>query len=188
LLPVWDSKWLPRYLAKAMDRNWAYFKRSFSGLALAHTGWTRYKRQAEVANSNAFDSFNRALQEPGSTRRKTAQYYELIIHSLQITRELNNLHLEEEEGRGAKTTGIPADEETRILLRECTEAFGAVWENLRQLSAHKLRHEKPQMLDGNPPALNAAQKLALRKIFELLIEFQSLLKAIPEYDTAQTED
>lgn len=176
LLPAWDRKWLPRYLAKAMDRNWSYFQHSFSSPQLANTGWTRYKRMAEVSNSNAFDSFNRAMQEPGSMRRKTAQYYELIMHSLHITRELNNLHLEEEEGRGAPISGIPADEETKLLLKACTAAFADVWERLKGLSPHKYPFEMPKIETTNPPALNAAQKLSLRKIFELLNEYQSLLK------------
>lgn len=176
LLPAWDRKWLPRYLAKALDRNWCYFQNSFSGPQLGRPGWTRYKRQAEVSNSNAFDSFSRAMQEPGGARRQNAKYYELIMLNLQITRELNNIHLEEEEGRGGKISGVPADEETKLLISACTEAFAENWSILKQLSGRSFTHEKPESLSGNLPSLNAAQKLSLRRLHELLISFQSIAK------------
>jgi uncharacterized membrane protein YccC len=164
LLPAWDRKWLPGFVAKALDRNWCYFRYTFSAPAIAdQTGWTRYKRQAEVSNSNVFDSFNRAMQEPGGLRRMYAAYYQLITHNVRITRELNNIHLEEEEKSGP-AAGAEQDPETEQLIQDCTNAFREALQAIRTRSGRQVGDDMPFTLPEQLPQLNAAQKLGLRRV------------------------
>lgn len=93
LFPGWDRRQLPRFFTRAIQANHEYFVRTFFGTGLEES-WTKYKRMAELANSNAFDSFNRYVQEPGMGKKIYIPYYQLIIHNIRITRELNNIHLE----------------------------------------------------------------------------------------------
>src|SRR5690606_14876413 len=59
--------------------------------------WTVYKRNAEIKNSNAFDSVNRYIQETIVKRKKGyAPSYHFIVHNIRITRELNAYHTDNE--------------------------------------------------------------------------------------------
>jgi uncharacterized membrane protein YccC len=164
LLPAWDRKWLPRFVARALERNWCYFRYTFSASDIAtQSGWTKYKRQAEVSNSNVFDSFNRAMQEPGGLRKQYATYYQLITHNVRITRELNNIHLEDDE-RPTTYSEISSDEETAALVSGCVQAFDAALEAIQELSDKPLKVDM-QFAPATPlPSLNAAQKLYLRNL------------------------
>jgi uncharacterized membrane protein YccC len=179
LLPNWDRKWLPQLLAEAVKHNWAYFQFTFS---VTHPGqraaWTRPKRQAEVSNSNAYDSFTRALQEPGGLRRAYSGYYEFITHNVRITRELNNIHLEEEGKAGQQP---PADAETAELIRSCATLFldllsrMADWESTADKALPSFQEPKQF------PSLNAAQKHYLCRLqSELRFLLQNLLELLPQ--------
>ncbi len=180
LLPAWDRKWLPRLLAGALARNWAYFSATFSERTALT--WTRFKRVAEVANSNAFDSFNRAVQEPGGLRRDYAAYYQLIMHSVRITRELNNFHLEIDSDRYDETAAT-ADAADRELAEACAKLFEEALQLAKPFSRKPLREDENFEIADALPRLNAAQKLYLSRLHTelklLLQNLQTLLPAPP---------
>lgn len=174
LLPVWDRKWLPRFAAKAIERNWCYFRNTFLPQQDA-SPWTRYKRQAEVSNSNMFDSFNRATNEPGGLRKEYATYYQLITHNVRITRELNNIHLETETGNKAVAKPVETDEETRMLIQLCTEAFIDSLQAAQSLSETALTEDLTFNISGALPILTTSQKLYLNRLYtELKLMRQNL--------------
>ncbi len=177
LLPAWDRKWLPRLLAGALARNWAYFAATFSERTALT--WTRFKRVAEVANSNAFDSFNRAVQEPGGLRRDYAAYYQLIMHSVRITRELNNFHLEIDSSR-YEETAAPADAADRELVEACAKLFEEALQLAKPFSRKPLRGDETFKIADALPRLNAAQKLYLSRLHnELRLLLQNLRTLLP---------
>lgn len=163
LLPAWDRTWLPRFSLRAFERNWCYFRQTFSGTAGLQSNWTRYKRQAEVSNGNAFDSFNRATQEPGGLRRSYAPYFALITHSVRITRELNNIHLEHEAAGNPQLSAEP-DPETQALLKRIAESFIMAIKEIQPLSGKPIREELAFTIPEPAPSLNAAQKLYLARL------------------------
>jgi len=114
LLPHWDSEWLPRHLADAINSNFTYFNCTFFNTRPGN--WTKLKRDAESKNSNAFDSFNRYMQEPTFSKRSYAIYYHLITHNVRITRELNNIHLEQESTNPQQQNTPQPGQQQRINL------------------------------------------------------------------------
>ncbi len=178
LLPAWDRKWLPRFLAAALERNWAYFVYTFSDQTAVT--WTRYKRMAEVANSNAFDSFNRAVQEPRGLRRDYSAYYQFITHNVRITRELNNFHLEE-EGKSELRISITEDKEQEQLIADCVALFGEALHHVTMLTGRPLKSDLSFRMPQSVRALNAAQKLYLSRLHtELRLLLQNLHTLAPE--------
>ncbi|PZF73515.1 hypothetical protein DN068_07255 [Taibaiella soli] len=123
LLPTWDKKYLPRYLAESIYHNYEYFKVTFfpdeQQTALP---WTKYKRLAETGNSNAFDSFNRFLQEPSGRKKSFSLFFQLITYNVRLTRELNSIHLEIENNTAGNTAKEP-DAEQQALINECLYWF-----------------------------------------------------------------
>lgn len=95
LLPVWDKKKLPEHLADALLRNRDYLAFTYSGAGRTEN-WTRYKRLAETANSKAFESLQRYLEEPDGKQKLFVQPYQLLTHNVRITRDLTQIHLERE--------------------------------------------------------------------------------------------
>lgn len=128
LLPDWDSKWLPKHIATAISNNYDYFITSF--FSQEKSEWTKSKRLAETANSNAFDSFNRYLSEPSSRKRPTMSLYHVIMNNVRITRELNNIHIEEESLK-AESIELMASREQHI--REALDSFNKIMEQLQFL-------------------------------------------------------
>lgn len=178
LLPNWDRKFLPGLLVQALQRNWAYFQLSFSDAeSPQRITWTRAKRQAELSNSNAYDSFTRALQEPGGLRRAFSGYYEFITHNVRITRELNNIHLEEEGKQGPQPA---ADGETVELVRSCAALFLDLLSQAGDLD-DKTRMPLPSFKEpAQLPSLNAVQKHYLCRLqSELRFLMQNLLELLP---------
>jgi uncharacterized membrane protein YccC len=98
LFPTWDRKWLPGHMAAAILCNYEYFMRTFYS-PQPWVNWTRQKRVAEGKNSDVFDSFNRYIEEPGG--EKTELFYSLITTNVRITRNLNNVLLEQGERNAA---------------------------------------------------------------------------------------
>jgi uncharacterized membrane protein YccC len=170
LLPAWDKKWLPRFLARALERNWVYFVHTFCESSTAT--WTKYKRGAEVANSNAYDSFSRAVQEPGGLGREYSSYYQFITHNVRLTRDLNNLHLEE-EGKDDSVTAAGGDTETIQLINACATLFTEALNQVTILTGRPLKIELDFKCAQPVMHLNAAQKLYLSKLHK---ELQALLQ------------
>jgi uncharacterized membrane protein YccC len=122
LLPTWDRNWLPRLLVQSLHSNYEYFVRTAYDSDSSNAPWTRFKRQAEISNSNAFDSFNRFMSEPTSSKKAYALYYSIITHNVRITRELTNIQLEEESKDVPESTDPPTTE-TLKLTEECETLF-----------------------------------------------------------------
>lgn len=171
LFPAWDKKYLPRYTAEAVYKNWLYFKNTF--LTPSSSGmWTSYKRQAEVSNSNAYNSYTRAMQEPGGLARGYKPYYQIISHNMRLTRELNNIHLDNEadENLKLKPSNQKKLEET---IRNCKVYFEAILKDLNQQSDEHFPTEFLNELPSDLPALSAAQRIYLER---LAVELDSMLK------------
>lgn len=96
LFPTFDKSLLPKYLAAALEANYIYFKKTFYNSPNQET-WTVWKRNAEIKNSETFDSINRFIGETVVKRKKGyAQTYFFIVHNIRITRELNAYHTDVE--------------------------------------------------------------------------------------------
>jgi uncharacterized membrane protein YccC len=119
-LPHWDKKWLPVHLAKAINCNYDYFIRTFFNTGIERN-WTKHKRNAESNNSNVFDSFNRYMSEPSARKKHYANYYQLIAHNVRVTRELNNIHLEQDARRGEKLGSATAEQQQ--MINTCLQWF-----------------------------------------------------------------
>ena len=167
LLPYWDSKWMPVHIANAIEANYQYFAETFnSGEILLN--WTRYKRNAETKNSNAFDSFNRYTQEPGN-KKYNALYFRIITYIVRITRELNNIHLEQDNRTDMvrKETADPAQQQ---LVDECRTWFY----KCMKLAGDFTGNRPPATVEGITAAafmLTEHQELYMER---LLIELKAL--------------
>ncbi len=167
LLPTWDKKWLPSHLADAVYCNYEYFLATFySDVRVAQ--WTRYKRSVESKNSNVFDSFNRYMEEPG--KEKSEVYYDLITCNVRITRDMNNIHLEQDEKKVAQNVYATAAQQGKI--DECLELFNTVLLLLPNLSpAMKISVQRAANLPKTPFQLDDTQMVSLEK---LTIELKAL--------------
>jgi len=168
LLPTWDKKWLPNYLASAIDCNYTYFIATFFS-PKQNINWTKYKRSAESKNSNLFNSFNRYTQEPGDKEKATA-YYSLITHSVRITRELNNINLES-ENKGVEQTGVATAGQQKCI-NECLGWFNTNMHDVLSLNPYlktKLVASNPSFY--SPFTLSELQSMYLEK---LIIELKTL--------------
>lgn len=177
LLPAWDKKWLPRHLAAALHRNYDYFIHTFT-VSQRTVNWTKCKRNAETENSNAFDSFSRYMQEPGVTRKTYSTYYQFITHNVRLTRELNNIHLEQEGKDEAALQQQPTADQIR-LIKACLERFNNVVDMLPQL----YKRETVAITPGLPDTtelfhLSAPQMVYLEKMEVELKALQHNLKEL----------
>jgi uncharacterized membrane protein YccC len=160
VLPTWDKKWLPKHLVNAIAANYEYLTKSFF-TAEGQVQWTRYKRTAESDNSNVFDSFNRYMLEPG--RDKSDAWHGLITCNVRITRNLNNIFMEQDEKKITETQYAPPHQQQKI--NECLRLFNIVMGymgNLRQGYSTPLL--QPNATTQTYFALNDAQLLSLEKI------------------------
>lgn len=173
LLPSWDKKWLPNRLAEAIQLNYQYFVSTFYS-AKRNINWTRDKRAVESRNSNVFDSFNRYMEEPGS--EKSEVYYDLITYNVRITRNLNNIHLEQDEKRLPSDIPPAASQQKRI--NDCLESFNNVMRCLPALDPGIVM--KLTENDGSQSSsfqLNEPQLIAVEK---LMIELKAMKADIDE--------
>ena len=169
LLPTWDEKLLPSHLAAAIKGNYDYFIATFYTPERT-LNWTRYKRPAESANSNAFDSFNRYVQEPG--KKQPELYYGLITCNVRITRNLNNIHLEQDEKKLSAKEAASTSQQKKIV--ECHALFEKVLTQtalLRGRTIIPVHHPADQF--HTPMQLNEVQIIALEK---LIIELKAMLQ------------
>jgi len=168
LLPSWDRKWLPIHISSAVACNYQYFLRTF--FSDTHHSWTRNKRSAESKNSNAFDSFTRYMQEPAIGRKVYIPFYQLITHNVRITRELNNINLEEDNKETEAANPLPAADLQKIY--DCLAWFNRNIEALKTLNPGE--GTAVQLAEHLKPAVSAmtlSQHLYLDK---LLIELKSM--------------
>ena len=132
------------------------------------TQWTRYKRSVESKNSNVFDSFNRYMEEPG--KEKSEVYYDLITCNVRITRDLNNIHLEQDEKKVAQNVSATPAQQGKI--DECLELFNAVLLELPNLNpAMKISVQHAASLPKTPFQLDDTQMISLEK---MVIELKAL--------------
>ena len=167
LLPTWDKKWLPSHLADAIYSNYEYFIATFYSETRI-TNWTRYKRISESKNSNVFDSFNRYVDEPG--KEKSLEYYGLITYNVRTTRDLNNIHLEQDEKKTTQATFATPSQQKKI--NECFELFNTIMKYLPDFNPDiklNIRHNTENI--PTPFLLNEAQMISLEK---LIIELKSM--------------
>jgi uncharacterized membrane protein YccC len=170
LLPNWDRKWLPIHLAAAINCNYHYFLVTF--FSSKPINWTKHKRNAESNNSNAFDSFSRYMQEPTLKKKSYIPYYQLVAHNVRITRELNNIHLEQESRTGIQEDSPTTDQEDAV--NECRTWFESSLAELKQLNPD-LKTHLPKPTEANRLAfrLSHQQRLYLDK---LRLELKALHK------------
>jgi uncharacterized membrane protein YccC len=133
LLPTWDKKWLPRHIAASIHANYHYFLFTFypNHFTSIHQ-WTHYRRLAESSNSNAFDSFNRYLEEPTSKDKEFTLYYQIISHCIRVTRELNNYHIESEHDK--RFLNQQQFEQKKISIDDCLSQFNKIEQALKSLA------------------------------------------------------
>jgi uncharacterized membrane protein YccC len=165
LLPAWDKKWLPTHLVGAIGANYEYFIATFFS-ARRPANWTRHKRNAESKNSDAFDSFNRYMQEPG--KEKSELYYDLITDNIRICRNLNNIHLEQDEKKAVTATADPSQQKK---INEAQNLFNRIMqllEDIKPVNAPPIAD--PQVIQS-PFELNKAQMISLEK---LIIELKAM--------------
>ncbi len=101
LLPTWDRRKLPLYLAAAFEKNYQYLCFTLRVAGGTRREWLQHKRAAEQANSRAFESFQRYLREPDVRQKVFIAPYQVLTHNMRLTRELNQLQLEREIGAAA---------------------------------------------------------------------------------------
>jgi uncharacterized membrane protein YccC len=160
LLPTWDKKWLPSHLAGAINANYEYFITTFYS-SLPRNTWTKNKRMVESLNSDVFDSFNRYMQEPGSEKSET--YYDLITYNVRITRNLNYIHLEQDEKKIEQPAPATITQQARI--NECLEAFNRIIGCLPRFNPNIDRKPAQYSDDFRSPfLLNEAQMVNLEKL------------------------
>jgi hypothetical protein len=176
LLPTWDRNWLPRLLSQSLRSNYEYFIRSFYLQNEQAAPWTRYKRLAEISNSNAFDSFNRFMSEPRASKRAYTIYYSIITHNVRITRELTNIHIEEGGKDQENTTDIRLTD-VLTLVKECD----ALFLEATYLSQEMYLLKKPIPVIGHDPIglkVNAQQIHYLQKLKGELVSLITSLKSL----------
>lgn len=167
LLPTWDKKMLPRFVAESVVANYSYFIQTFFVKRDSTQQWTRYKRNAESKNSNAFDSFNRYLQEPGKSKNEL--WYEIITCNVRISRNLNNIHMEQDEKNNLLTETL-TENTNADKVWECQRLFHQVVAMAGQMDAKSVRGLELHLTDEPPIlGLNAAQQLLLEKTIVELI-------------------
>lgn len=166
LLPTWDKDWLPRHITEAIHASYNYFLFTFlpNNFSSLHQ-WTHYRRLAESANSNAFDSFNRYLAEPTTKEKDVTIYYQLISHCIRVVRELNNYHLEAD---ATPAPMAPADfEEPRMRIAECRDQFAAIVSLVTEMGIRIENDKKSVSIEDDRVSLipmNAEQRIYVDKI------------------------
>lgn len=126
IFPIWDKNLLPEYMKAAILNNYLYFKNVFYYKVPEDQLWTKCKKNAETANSNAFDSISRLMQEP-TFKEKTSTVsnsYYLLNHNIRITRELNNFN-RDNEFLDLNKEVIKEKHDFAVLLMDCDQLFKA---------------------------------------------------------------
>ncbi len=171
LLPVWDKKELPKHLADAIYRNYLYFLGTFFPDE-TDFNWTKNKRLAESGNSNVFDSFTRYMQEPSFRKRPYAIFYFIITHNIRITRELNNIKIDQDNSESV--TDEDVIQRQNNCVKDCLEWFNANVQLLQQLNPElKTTIYSNEQLPQPDCPYTEQQEIYLEK---MLIELKSMNK------------
>ncbi len=169
LFPTWDKKRLPAHMAAAIQCNYEYFMATFYSPERI-TNWTKLKRVAESKNTDVFDSFNRYMQEPGDEKPET--WYDLITINIRITRNLNNIHLEQDEKKHTAVVTPLATQQQKI--NNCRLLFLEVLKVSPKTGTSLTPGPIELGKDDTPPVLlNDAQMVSLEK---LSIELMTMVR------------
>ncbi|HLR36790.1 MAG TPA: FUSC family protein, partial [Chitinophagaceae bacterium] len=100
--PLWEKYLFPTLLVKAIHANRTYFEALLEIHPLSENeterDFTTVRREAEVKNSNAFQSLKRMKEEPGGKRRVNKQDYFVITgYNIRITRLLKTINKQLEQ-------------------------------------------------------------------------------------------
>ncbi len=93
--PVWEKNRLPELMVEALNANLRYVHLIFRINASDEEkhNWLKLRRKAEAANSNAFNSMQRLMNEPGMLKILSNKYFALVANTVRLTREINRLAL-----------------------------------------------------------------------------------------------
>ncbi len=170
LFPTWDKEWLPIHIAGAIKSNYEYFLATFF-VDKRNVNWTRNKRDVETKNSNVFDSYNRYMEEPGKV--KSSWYYELITSNVRITRNLNNIHMDQDE---KQDTHDKPTKGQQARINECLLLFNQLADQLHMLDSDMdLKKIETDKHTHSPFYLNGPQIASLEKI---IIELKTMAEEI----------
>jgi uncharacterized membrane protein YccC len=164
LLPTWDKKWLPVHLAKAVLANQNYLHQTFYHQS-SSINWTRFKRNAESANADLYDSFSRYIEDPLRATQKDI-YFEIISHNIRITRYLNGIHLENEQA--ARTLAAKKDVNALNKINRCLEL---IRDSLQLLTGNRNKEIEESKALITEADFTTSQIIYIEKLF---IELQSL--------------
>src|SRR5690606_30809826 len=155
-----------RHLNKAIRRNFDYFNKVFLKSQNADN-WILFKRQAETANGNAFESFNRYVNEPSTGKKLQKLYYQIVMHNTRLSRELTAIQLdwpdEEEEFDESFSEYDERILMAQDLFHDCLSLL------LPEKSTDNLPHEDKGLKlefdhQHSPKFLNENQKFHLERI------------------------
>lgn len=95
--PLWEKYRTPVVIAEALKKNNAYLHQIIVALQSGHrpaaSQFIKCRREAEIANHNAFDSLRRMKEEPHHKQYNLDQYYALTGRLLRIGRTLTTLSI-----------------------------------------------------------------------------------------------
>lgn len=113
------------------------------------------------------------MQEPG--KEKSEVYYDLVTYNVRITRDLNNIHLEQDEKRADRNTNATDTQQARI--NHAYHLFNTVLKDLQKLDDLKPKVMVYESTALAPFQLNDAQMIALEK---LIIELKAMHEDLDE--------
>lgn len=164
LLPTWDRKWLPIHLGEALTQNYQYFVHTF--YLYDAVNWTRMKRLSETSNSNAYDSFTRYMQEPGTSKKRYVSYFQLISHNVRVTRLLNNINIELD----ARQTENRTEDVQRVhhLIEGCKTIFDEIIGIIKDWSLDIIIPEQQELPPRPDPDASLSQQQYLERLLQEL--------------------
>ncbi len=179
LLPAWEKKYLPEYFYKMAEANFNYFIYSFYNHNEFNTAqWTHYRREAEVANSNAFESFNRLIKEPKYKNKNTTLSYQLIAHSIRICKALNNYHLDNDPH---KKDIITEDQALLSNVERIKHKYLEICSRLWQV-AYKQKAFKDFSTAASICIIDGDKELLIASIAKLEIELDALNRDLIKWE------
>jgi len=137
--PVWEKNRLPELMVEALNANLRYAHLLFR-IQAADTEkhqWLKLRRKAEAANSNAFNSMQRLMNEPGTHKILTNKYFALVANTVRLTREINRLALLWKDNPGVTISDTYAAE-LAGTLENMTGRFSAALLYYQQLPQDQL--------------------------------------------------
>lgn len=94
--PLWERYRFPALFTSAVEANKIYFDKvmEMNHRRAKHSAleFVKYRREAEVNNSNAFRSLQRMKEEPRTTQANLEAYYVLTGYTIRITRLVKMLN------------------------------------------------------------------------------------------------